>query len=107
MVGIFGCLFVAALSAGLSAGLIFLLNMWASALHLRSRLIAASLTSAFLVMAIPIAAVISEQSGSELAIPLIALIVLGLVLAILVCLPAALFVSRRIEKRGLDPNVFD
>lgn len=106
MASLAALIFFLAIPAALAAGMAYALANFASALSLRT--VIAALVAGGLPMAVPIMALV-ETSGydGDLLVPLTALIVAGLTLALVIGFPVALLVGRRREAAQPDPKAFD
>lgn len=100
-------LFFVLLPAGIAWALALGLARLQSAWSLRRRTMIAALTAGFVPVALPIFVVAAESSGSEVSVAIAALVFAGLVVAALIGLPVALYVSRSLEPKRPDPKAFD
>lgn len=100
---IFFVLVPAAAAAALAYGLARLQPGWS----LRRRTVVAMLASGLVPIALPIFGVLTNSPGSEAIAAMLALLVAGLVVAIVICLPVALALGRRLAPPPADVSAFD
>ena len=101
-------IFFLAIPAALAAGMAFALANLAPAWGLRLRTVIAALVAGGLPIALPITALVTTSGYTgDLLIPVTALVVAGLFLALVIGFPVALLVGRRREAARPDPKTID
>lgn len=97
---IFAFVMMLAVLGAVSAGASFALHHLARAVPQKKRIVIAALIGAFLPLSLPMLIVLTEGFYDELIIVPFALLVMGLVGALVVGFPVALWLTRRLEGSG-------
>lgn len=101
-------IFFLAIPAALAAGMAFALANLAPGWGLRLRSVMAALVAGGLPIALPITALVTTSGyNGDLFIPVTALVVAGLFLALVIGFPVALVTGRRLAGGRADSGAFD
>lgn len=101
-------LFFLFIPAAISIGASALLHVARPGWTMARRAILAAVLAGLVPVALPIVAVLAGHDGGiGPVVPVVALLALGLIVALVVGLPVALWIGRRKQVQPPDPNAFD
>lgn len=90
-----GLIYFLGVPAAIAAAVAGVLANLCAGWSLRRRTVISALLAGFIPVLLPIAVVVSDSGGIDLWIPVVAISVLGLIMALVVGLPVSLWIGRR------------